>query len=429
MSQATTFASLSIVFFSVFLVKPLKSQEPSSSSSAEHATITILQEAEALTRELAKESQAAVLVKVASEYERRGRTSEADKLWSELNELLKQSDSALRQDLLMMFAIERTRAGNFDKAKAVVAQIEDAVAKQKAIQATALVLSEQSRFEDAVIYAESLPRSSEALFVTMEMIGLAAAKNGDTKSAFRASRGMNPGQGGSMARKLKAVSRMCNSFWKTGNKEDAISFIKQGKRFSDLMRLDLETTMVVDTTLASLQSEDLESDLKKLIHRVAESKENADQDVARLAMAGVLLSFDRDELIPHLKGGDKNYQTDLEMLTIGHIVNSGDAGELKQLDTHRNPMEFVMGLTRIANTRIAEKKIGEAKSYLDQAEQILQSYLKNDSRPINFLHAFSDFSAAESSVGQHARALAMVRQYPDSAMVPQLMVRVAASMR
>ena len=137
------------------------------------------------------------------------------------------------------------------------------------------------------------------------------------------------------------------------------------------MRLDLETTMIVDTTLASLQSEDLESDLKKLIRRVAESKENANQDAARLAM----------------------------------------------------------GLTRIANTRIKEKKIAEAKSYLDQADQVLQNYLKSDSRPNNFLQVFSNFAVAESSVGQHARALAMVRQYPDPAMVPQLMVRVAASMK
>ena len=117
------------------------------------------------------------------------------------------------------------------------------------------------------------------------------------------------------------------------------------------------------------------------------------------------------------------------MLTIGHIVNSGDADELKQLETRRNPLELAMGLTRIANTRIKEKKIAEAKSYLDQADQVLQNYLESDSRPNNFLQVFSNFAVAESSVGQHARALAMVRQYPDPAMMPQLMVRVAASMK
>ena len=420
---------LTLLLYSALTMKPLKSQEPIPDSGKQLAATTILQEAESLTRKLAKESQASPLAKIASEYERQGITAEAERLWSELNERLKQSDSNLRQELLVVFATERGRAGNFEKANTTVAQIENATAKQKAIQTIALVLAEQSRFKDAVVYAESLPRYSGTLFGIMEKIGLAAAKEGDTKSAFRASRGMNPGPGGSMARKLRAICRMCNSFWKTGNENDAISFAKQGKKFSDIMKLDLETTMVVETTLASLQSEDLESDLMQLAVRVSASEERVNKDIVRLAMAKVLLDFDRDDLVRHLASVDENYQTALEVLTCHHIVESGNAAELKQLETHHNPSVLLMGLIRMANTQIEKKQTAEAESYLDQASQIVQSYLDKDSVPDYFYRVFSEFVATEASVGQQVEALSMIRRYPDPAMVPELMVRVVTSMK
>ena len=125
-------------------------------------------------------------------------------------------------------AQERARSGNQDIAKDLVSKIVAPRSQHEAIQRVARILCEQTKFENAVIYAESIPRSSGVLFNAMEEIALAAAESGDVQSAYRASRGMNP-QGGLMPRKLRIISRMCTFFCRTGNKNEAIVFMSLGR--------------------------------------------------------------------------------------------------------------------------------------------------------------------------------------------------------
>ena len=417
-----------LLLISAWWVVPLQSQEPDVSAATESAAVTALQEAEALTRKLPKQSQAAVFAMIASEYERREKVAEANKLWSELDELLKEIDDASRGDLLVAIAKERAKAGNVKKAKTIVEEIEDEAVQEKAIRAVALVLAEQDKFKDAVVYAESLPRHSSILFVTMEQIGLAAAKAGDTELASRASRGMNPGFGGSMARKLHAICQMCNSFWKTGHKEDAVRFINQSKTFSDILKPDLETKMVVDLTQAALQSKDLELDLELLVDRVSESEEDIDKNDVLLAMANVLLNFDQGELIPQLEITDEDTQSLLEIYKFFHVVDSGDPAKFGKLKPP-NMTVLAIGLIRMADTCVEKKDFAQAKSYLEGAASTIQLHLEEDSRPDFVEDIFTDFVASKSSIGQHNEALAMVRKYPDSAKVPELMVQVVAAMK
>ena len=375
--------------------------------------------------------QASLLARIAAEFEQFGDADAANKLWSELELQVEQThDQTDRIALLKSLAQERTRAGNLDKAKVIVNQIAEPSVRHEAIQLVTGVLCDTARFQEAVAFAESIPRSTPILFDAMEEIALAAAGAGNTKVAFRASRGMNPGQGGSMARKLRAATRMCSSFYKQGQKKEAICFMKEAKMLSDVMKLDLETTLVVDTTWAALQADDFETKLKELLLRLDDqASAQLEKEIVRIGIAGRVLDFGHHDLLKHFKGGSKEYRLALDAIKSHHVVNFGDAAAVETLKTHKNPLLLVKGFSRLAPQCTKSNESEAIVKYLDRAERIVKTYLEKESRPSYFIDIFSEFIAAKSSTGQYKEALGLARQYPDSDRIPELFVRVVASMR
>ena len=341
-------------------------------------------------------------------------------------------ERADRPSRLRTLAEARARAGDFEKAKALVIQIQDPREQHHAILRVAKALSDQARFEDAVVYAENIPRSSGTLFVTMEGLALDAAKGGDVKSAFRASRGMNPGQGGSMARKLIAVGKMCNSFCKTGNKKSAIPFMGQGKKFSDISRLDLESTLIVDTTWAAIQAEDFEAELKTLLARADKADPKVDKKYRiLLEMARVTLSFDHVDLMKHFRSAadDKTYRLVLDWYEAYHLADTGNALAIKAIEKIEDSSIKMHAWVKLADFYIKAKQPEVGIEYLDRAALVLRKYREEDETGKSAISMLSDLISAKSAVGQHVEALALVKQCPNTVKIPELLIEVVKSMK
>ena len=419
----------SILLFSLLVFDSIAScQEVETTPIASKFALETLGEAEKLARQLPEKFQLPVLVRIAGELERAGSNAAAETLWSEFDKLIGQHDDPAYRDFLLAFlAQERARSGDLDHAKKIVNQM-DPPAQHQAIQLVALELCEDARFKEAVIYAESIPRGSSILFDTMKKIGLASAKGGDTKHAFRASRGMNPGQGGTMAKKMRVICLMCRSFWRNGDEQLAIGFMSQAKKLADIAKLDLETTLVIDTTLAALQSENFEAELKKILARLdGEPIKEIEKLVIQVGIAGVVVNFRHSELLKHLKSDQKEYGYALDAISGEYIVHHGDAKEVDSLKSHWNQMPLLDGLTRLSRTCSKEKRLKEAEEHLERAVKIAQDSLEQDLGSDLFLRPFRKLISAQSSAGQHRDALALVKQYPDPMKIPELMVEVVAA--
>jgi len=395
--------------------------------------VKILQEAESLTKKLPKESQGAVLAKIAAEYQRFGRDADATTLWVEMEQSVeKSSDREFCELLLTAMAVQKTRVGEFENGKTLLQKIEDAPTRHRAIQQVARELCDQGKFKEGVEFAESIPRNSRVLFDAMEEIGLAAAKGGDTKSAARASRGMNPGMGGSMARKLRTVSRMCNSYWKTGNEKSAIPFMGQGKKFSDIIKLDLESTLIIDTTWAALQADDFESELKKLLDVLKKDKSKVDKDEVRLSMASVVLSFDHVDLIKHFRHSNEesSYNALLDLQVAHHFANSGKTDPtLKAIEKVKHPILAAECYVKLSRFHLDEKNLEEAQKHLIAGKPLMREFFKKETQPDYFWGVFQDYVSACASAKLHRDALALVRQLKEPKKVPELMVQIVISMK
>jgi len=431
--------SLACVFLIAVSLSTLtcESQELVSTSPENLWARKTLQEATTLVRNLPEDSQDLMLPKIAAELQRLNLDDDAKALWLELDTVVKESvDDERRWSLLTAMARERMRVGDAEGSKATVNKIEDSTSRHRAIQQVARVLCEQDKFGKAVAYAEEIPRSDgNVLFDAMEEIALAAAKGGDVTSAFRASRGMNPGQGGSLERKLRAVSKMCASFWKAGHKKAATSFIRQGKGLNDVMKSDLETTMKVDTTLAALVAEDFEAEFKKLLARLEAGKEEqVKKDVVKVAMAGVALDFERSDLLKHIRSDIKEAQWACAVLAVENVVEHGDAEAVEKLQEHwnpllpKNPLVIARAWNRLSASCIKSDKHDAALAYNEKVEPILRSFLQKESRPKSFPSIVADYAANESTIGRHVKALALVRQLPEKESTPDLMTEIVAAM-
>ena len=419
---------LIILSFSILVITGTQSNF--ALSAEDEFAINVLKEAEALARKLPQESQAPVIAKIAAEYQRLGRDTDAKALWSELEEEIQKSDDqSFRDSVLTVLAKQRMRSGDFEKAKALAHQIEHPPTQYRAIGQIARVLCDQAKFKEAVVFAESIPRSSGVLFDTMEEIGLAAAEGGDTNAAARASRGMNPGQGGSMARKLRAVSKMCNSYWKTGNEKSAIAFMGQGKKFSDIMKLDLESTLVIDTTWAALQADDFEAEVEKLLARLVETEVKVDKNPIRLAMATVVLGFDKVDLIKHFRNSNdqKSYVAVLDLIVAHHLAESGKTEEaIEAIKKIELPILAAEGFVKLSQFHLG-KNLDVGKEHLLRAKPHLIDYLKKESQPDHFWRVFEDYLTASVLAGQRVDALALVKQVQNTAKAPDLMLHIIAA--
>lgn len=399
------------------------------SASSQFADET-LQEAETLARALPKNSQISALARIAVEFGRVGNNASARRLWSELDELTKQSaDKEYRESALTIMARERTRSGDLDQAKNLVDQVTPP-AQHKAIQAVVRMLCEQEKFKEAVVYAEAIPRGSSVLFQTMEEVGLAAAEGGETKCALRASRGMNPGQGGSLAQKMRIACRMCNFFWRNGHVKPAISFMREAKKLVTIGQLDLETRLVIDATLAALQSDDFEADLKEILARLnGEPIGEVHKLVIQIGIAAVALKFKHRELLKHFKGDLKEYRWAMEAISTMDIENYGNAEQVKSLETYHNPIPFMRGLVRLAQASVNDNQPTAALEHVGRAVTIAQEFFEQDELPESFYKVFTKLLSAQSAAGQHAEALTLAKQYPVPTKVPELMAEVVAASR
>jgi len=387
MNLRLVFSLHSILLFSLLVLDSTAScQEVETTPNASKFALETLGEAEKLARQLPEKSQLPVLVRIAGELDRAGSNAAAETLWSEFDKLIGQHDDPAYRDFLLAFlAQERARSGDLEHAKKIVNQM-DLPAQHHAIQLVALELCEVARFKEA------------------------------------------PGQGGSMAQKMRVVCLMCRSFWRNGDEQLAIGFMSQAKKLADIAKLDLETTLVIDTTLAALQSKNFEADLKKILARLdSEPIKEIEKLVIQVGIAGVVVNFRHSELLKHLKSDQKEYGYALDAISGEYIVHYGDAKEVDSLKSHWNQMPLLDGLSRLSRTCSKEKRLNEAQEHLERAVKIAQDSLEKDLDSDLFLRPFTKLISTQSSAGQHRDALALVRQYPDSTKIPELMVEVVAA--
>jgi hypothetical protein len=206
----------------------------------------------------------------------------------------------------------------------------------------------------------------------------------------------------------------------------------QGKKFSDIMKLDLKSTLIVNSTWAGLQAEDFELELTRLLEELNKAETDADKNEIRIALAYVVLDFDRPNLIKLFHGNNdgKSYRGILDVLLANHLAESGKTTEaLKAIEAIRVPLLAADSYVKLAKFFVDNDNLDEARKYLDLAKPILVNFVALENKPAGSWWVLNDYVQASASTGQHVDALALVKQLSNPAKVAEFEVRIVQAMK